>query len=100
MFDLQRTVEFRTWLATVTDLAARAAILGRLDRFRSGNPGDVKPVGDGVSEMRINHGPGFRIYYTRVGSTVFLLLAGGNKGTQTSDIKRAKALAAKAKDKP
>ncbi len=100
MFDLQRTDDFTAWLATITDTASRAAILSRLDRFKSGNPGDVKPVGGGATEMRINHGPGFRIYYTRIGSTVFLLLAGGDKRTQSTDIKRAKALAAKAKNKP
>lgn len=100
MLDLQRTAEFTAWLVTNSDAGARGAILSRLDRFRAGNPGDVKPVGDGVSEMRINCGPGFRIYFCRIGAKVYLLLAGGGKRSQDKDIARAKALAAKAKDKP
>ena len=66
----------------------------RLDRLAAGNPGDVKPIGEGVSEMRIDYGPGYRVYLKQHGATIILLLCGGDKGSQTKDIARAKALAA------
>ena len=73
-------------------------ILARIDRLASGNPGDVKPIGGGLSEMRIDQGPGYRVYYMQRGSIVVVLLCGGEKGTQERDIEQAKALAAQWKD--
>ncbi|WVX51702.1 hypothetical protein ROLI_048040 (plasmid) [Roseobacter fucihabitans] len=75
-----------------------ARILVRLNRLAEGNAGDVKPVGGGISELRVNYGPGYRIYYLQRGSLVVVLLCGGDKGTQTKDIKTAKELAQKWKD--
>jgi putative addiction module killer protein len=72
---------------------ARARIQARIERLATGNPGDVKPVGEGVSELRIDYGPGYRVYYTKRGKTVIILLAGGSKSTQSSDIKTALDLA-------
>ena len=95
MLDVRQTAEFTNWFAKLRDATARAAILARIRRFALGNPGDVKPVGDGVSEMRINHGPGYRVYFMRNGAVVIVLLCGGDKGSQDRDIARAKRLAAK-----
>jgi putative addiction module killer protein len=75
------------------DREARARILVRITRLAAGNAGDVKPVGSGISEMRIAHGPGYRVYYMRRGSQLVILLCGGDKSTQSQDIKRAKAIA-------
>ena len=71
------------------DIRARARILVRIERLAAGNPGDVKPVGEGVSELRIDYGPGYRIYYIKRGQSVVILLAGGDKRTQASNIKTA-----------
>jgi putative addiction module killer protein len=76
------------------DVRAKAKILVRIERLASGNPGDVAPVGEGVSELRINYGPGYRVYYVQRGTRYILLLAGGNKSTQDEDIAEAKRLAA------
>jgi len=75
------------------DIRARARILVRIERLASGNPGDVKAVGEGVSELRINYGPGYRVYFKRRGQKVIVLLAGGDKSTQAKDIKTALRLA-------
>ena len=75
------------------DLQARTRILVRINRLISGNPGDVKPVGEGVSELRINYGPGYRVYYKQQGSKIIILLAGGDKRSQSNDIKKALQLA-------
>ena len=75
------------------DIRARARILVRIERLAAGNPGDVKAVGEGVSELRINYGPGYRVYYKRRGQKVVILLAGGDKSTQAKDIKTALRLA-------
>ena len=75
------------------DVRARARVLVRVERLAAGNPGDVKPVGEGVSEMRIGHGGGYRVYFGRQGQTVVVLLAGGDKRTQKTDIERALRLA-------
>ena len=72
---------------------ARARVLARVERLSSGNPGDVRPVGEGVSELRINHGPGNRVYFTRRGRRVVVLLAGGDKSSQSRDIRAAQLLA-------
>lgn len=85
-------------MAGLRDHRARARIAARIDRLALGNPGDVEPVGEGVSELRIHHGPGYRVYFVRRGSVLIVLLCGGDKSTQTKDIKIAKALAADLED--
>lgn len=90
---VRETDEFRVWLNRLKDRVARALILRRIDRVAFGNFGDVKPVGDGVSELRIDHGPGYRVYFVRRGETVIVLLCAGDKSSQAKDILRAKALA-------
>lgn len=81
---------FRTWLHALRDVGARAKIRVRLNRVRLGNFGDAKAIGGGVSELRIPHGPGYRVYFARAGSTVVLLLCGGDKSSQKRDIEMAK----------
>ena len=92
MNTLLQTDEFRAWLGELKDIRAKAVIFNRLDRATKGNFGDAKALGGGVSEMRIDSGPGYRIYYTRRGEIVYLLLVGGDKSTQVRDIQRAKTL--------
>ena len=94
MFGVQRTAEFSEWLDALTDSKARAAVITRLGRLALGNAGDVKPVGSGVSEMRIDIGPGYRAYYMRVDRQVLLMLGGGDKASQAQDIGRALKMAA------
>jgi putative addiction module killer protein len=89
VYELRRSTTFDAWLTKLNDSNARARIAARIDRLALGNPGDVKPVGGGVSEMRIDYGPGYRVYYARTGTVVYLLLCGGTKATQDADIKRA-----------
>jgi putative addiction module killer protein len=91
--EIRKTDEFSGWLRKLKDRRARARIQVRIDRLELGNPGDVKPVGKGVSEMRISCGPGYRVYYVQRGETLIVLLAGGDKSTQDTDIKTALALA-------
>ncbi|HUF51609.1 MAG TPA: type II toxin-antitoxin system RelE/ParE family toxin [Longimicrobiales bacterium] len=91
--DLRETQVYADWFARLRDRQARARILARLRRLSLGNPGDVQPVGEGVSEMRIDYGPGYRIYYRQVGESIVVLLAGGDKRTQQRDIGRAIELA-------
>lgn len=86
-------VAYVQWLDSLRDIYARACILTRIERLAAGNPGDVKPVGEGVSEMRIDCGPGYRVYYKKHGSEVVILPAGGDKRSQASDIKTALRLA-------
>ncbi len=93
MFELVRTDVFSSWLIGLKDGKARARVQSRLDRLSLGNPGDVKPVGSGVSEMRIDYGPGYRVYFSRRSNVVIVLLAGGDKRTQRKDIARAIELA-------
>ena len=90
---LLRSSDFDAWLSGLPDLKAKARILARLRSATLGNLGDCEPVGEGVSEMRIHVGAGYRVYYTRTGSTVYVLLAGGVKATQTKDIAKAKQMA-------
>lgn len=92
MTTLNRTAEFSAWISTLRDLTARAKILVRLKRAEQGNFGDSEPIGDGLSEMRIDFGPGYRIYYGREGAVAYLLISGGDKSTQKADIKRAKEM--------
>jgi putative addiction module killer protein len=93
VIELRKTDRFARWLDELSDIRARARVLARLDRLAEGNPGDVKPVGEGVSELRIDHGPGYRVYFRARGRTVVILLAGGTKRTQAQDIKAALRLA-------
>jgi len=93
MLEILRTHEFAEWLRSLRDLTGRAKIQARIDRLGIGNPGDVAPVGEGVSELRIDYGPGYRVYYTLRERTVILLLCGGDKGSQARDIAKAKRLA-------
>lgn len=93
MIEVRQTARFTTWLASLRDQRARARILKRLDRARAGNLGDVAPVGEGVSEMRIFYGPGYRVYFVQRGETMIVLLCGGDKSTQDDDIATAKGLA-------
>jgi putative addiction module killer protein len=88
-----KSATFDVWLSRLKDLRAAARVQVRLDRLALGNPGDVRPVGHGVSEMRIDYGPGYRIYFLKRGSLVIVLLCGGDKSTQSTDIRRAKAIA-------
>jgi putative addiction module killer protein len=92
MLDVRETDEFSEWLAALRDKRGRAIVLVRIARLANGNPGDVAPVGDGVSELRINFGPGYRVYYVQRGTKCVLLLAGGDKSSQARDIARAKRL--------
>ena len=93
MIEVRQTHEFREWLHKLRDDRARAKIVDRLVRVEGGNFGDVEPVGDGVSELRIDYGPGYRVYFMRRGRVVVVILCGGDKRTQTKDIKRAKRMA-------
>lgn len=93
MIELHQTETFRTWWTRLKDERARGVITSRLDRLAYGHAGDAEPVGEGVSELRIHHGPGYRVYFQRRGNTIIVLLCGGNKKTQAKDIKTAKRLA-------
>jgi putative addiction module killer protein len=90
---IRRTEEFADWLRDLRDRQGRAKILARIDRLEDGNPGDTRSVGAGVVEMRIDFGPGYRVYYVERGEVAVILLCGGDKSTQEHDIRRAKALA-------
>lgn len=91
--ELLQTETFRKWRTHLKDQRTRAHIASRLDRLAFGLIGDVAPVGDGLSELRIHHGPGYRIYFKQKGDRIIILLCGGDKSTQVSDIKAAKRLA-------
>jgi putative addiction module killer protein len=88
-----RSETFDRWLRKLKDRRAAARVLVRIDRLAAGNPGDVKPVGEGISELRINYGPGYRVYFLQEGDELILLLCGGDKSTQNDDIKDAKRIA-------
>jgi putative addiction module killer protein len=93
MIEVVQTDEFARWLSGLRDSKAKTRINVRIDRLALGNPGDVKPVGSGVSEMRIDYGPGYRVYFIRRGQLLIVLLAGGDKRTQAKDIAKALELA-------
>ena len=93
MVEIRKTKNFAKWIDGLHDIRARARILVRIERLAAGNPGDVKAVGKGVSELRIDYGPGYRVYYKKHGQKVVILLAGGDKRTQAKDIKTALHLA-------
>lgn len=98
MVELIKSSTFDAWLRELRDRRAVARIQARLDRLAAGNPGDVKPVGSGISELRIDHGPGYRVYFMQRGPVVIVLLCGGDKSSQSRDIEQAKAIAALWKD--
>ena len=91
--EIRKTEIFSGWLDGLPDMLGRARIQARIARLALGNPGDVAPVGEGVSELRINYGPGYRVYFKRFGKSILILLAGGDKSTQSKDIKAALLLA-------
>lgn len=93
MIEIRKTEVFVEWLDSLRDIHARARVLVRIERLAAGNPGDVKPVSEGVSELRIDYGPGYRVYFKKCGRELIILLAGGNKSTQIRDIKKALRLA-------
>lgn len=93
MLEVRQTEEFERWFGKLRDRRARGRILARIRRLQLGNPGDVRPVGEGVSELRIPHGPGYRVYFAQRGTALVVLLAGGDKRTQRRDIARAHQLA-------
>ena len=93
MIEVRETAAFTAWLSGLRDRRAAARVAVRLARYADGNPGDVRPVGEGVSELRIDYGPGYRVYVKQVGAALVFVLGGGDKGTQSADINRAKALA-------
>ncbi len=93
MIEIRKTETYTKWFNSLRDIRARARILVRIERLVAGNPGDVKPVGEGVSELRINYGPGYRVYYIKHRREIVILLAGGDKHTQIRDIKTALRLA-------
>ena len=94
MVELIRSATFDRWLTGLQDRREVARIAARLDRLAGGNPGDVQPVGNGVSELRIHYGPGYRVYFLQWGPVLIVLLCGGHKSSQEKDITQAKALAA------
>jgi putative addiction module killer protein len=93
MIEVRQTLVFSQWLDALRDAQARKRIIVRIRRLELGNPGDIKPVGEGVSEMRIAYGPGYRLYFTRSGDTIIILLCGGDKSSQSRDIATARQLA-------
>ena len=93
MFEVRKTEVYARWLDSLRDVRARARVLVRVERLAAGNLGDVRPVGEGVSELRIDYGPGYRVYFRKQGRTIVVLLAGGDKRTQGRDIETALRLA-------
>jgi putative addiction module killer protein len=93
VIEIRKTVSFAQWIDGLCDIRARARIQARIERLAAGHAGDVKPVGEGVSELRIDYGPGYRVYFKKQGLTLVILLAGGDKRTQTRDIRMALRLA-------
>ncbi len=93
MIEIRKTETFAKWLDRLRDVRARARVMVRIERLAMGNPGDVRSVGEGVSELRIHYGPGYRVYYKQQGRHLIILLAGGNKNTQARDIQTALYLA-------
>ena len=93
MIEIRKTEVFARWIDGLKDVRARARVLARIERLAGGNPGDVAPVGEGVSELRIDYGPGYRVYFKQTGRELIVLLAGGDKSSQAKDIKAALRLA-------
>ena len=93
MIEVRRTLEFSKWMGALRDGRAKRTIAARIDRLARGNPGDAKPVGHGVSELRVHFGPGYRVYFLQRGNVLIVLLCGGDKSSQGADIKNAQTLA-------
>ncbi len=93
MIEVRQTEAFSAWIARLRDMSAKARIVARIRRLELGNLGDAKSIGDKVSELRVDYGPGYRVYFTRKGRTIIVLLCGGDKGSQRRDIKEAQQLA-------
>lgn len=93
MFDIIKSATFDRWLEDLKDIHAKARIEMRIRRLGLGNAGDAKPVGEGLSELRIDYGPGYRVYFMQRGRVMIVLLCGGDKSTQARDIKRARTIA-------
>jgi len=93
VIEIRKTEVFARWLDGLLDVRARARVQVRIERLGADNPGDVQPVGEGVSEMRIDYGPGYRVYFKKIGREIVILLTGGNKRTQSADIRTALRLA-------
>ena len=93
MVEIRKTATFSKWIDSLRDIRARARIQARIERLAVGHAGDAKPVGEGVSELRIDYGPGYRVYFKKQGRSVVVLLAGGDKKTQSQNIKTALRLA-------
>ncbi|MGO4670055.1 type II toxin-antitoxin system RelE/ParE family toxin [Bosea sp. 2RAB26] len=96
MFEVRQTRIFSSWLGALRDTNTQLRIATRIQRMEDGNFGDVKPVGEGVSEMRISYGPGYRVYFIQQGRTIVVLLCGGDKSSQSADIAKAKRMAQEA----
>ncbi len=93
MVEIRQTEVYSRWFRRLRDRQARVRIDNRIRRLSLGNPGDARPVGEGVSEMRIDYGPGYRVYFSQMGEALVILLAGGDKDSQERDIRRAQELA-------
>ena len=93
MIEIRQTEVFARWHGAIKDVRIRSRVADRIDRLAKGNPGDVAPVGEGVSELRLHFGPGYRVYFVRRGDLIVILLCGGDKNTQRHDIETAKRLA-------
>jgi putative addiction module killer protein len=93
MIEIRKTERFARWIDNLRDIRGRARILARIERLAGGNPGDVKRIRGGISEMRIDYGPGYRVYFKKRGRELIILLAGGDKSTQAGDIEAALRLA-------
>lgn len=93
MIEVLTTEDFDKWLRKLKDRTGRLRIVERIDRLANGNPGDVRPVGQGISELRLTYGPGYRVYYLQDGDLLILLLIGGDKSSQQNDIEKAQQLA-------
>ena len=98
MFKIDKTDEYEKWLEGLRDQVAKSKVLARIRRLQLGNPGDHKGLGGGLSELRIPHGKGIRVYYAKYGERVYLLIGGGDKSTQSRDIEAARKLLAKARE--
>ncbi len=93
MIEVRQTAEFTKWMARLRDARGRAKIAARIDRLSMGHAGDVRPVGEGISELRIHDGPGYRVYYVQRDAILIILLCGGDKSSQSRDIRATKKLA-------